>query len=172
MRVFVVYYSWTGHTKQVAEVIAEECDADLEQIQDVEDRADFFFGYLRSAYHALTKQISGIRAVVKDPADYDLVVLGTPVWAWNLSPPMRAYISAQSAKFREVGFFCTEGGAGGDGVFKQMAELSGKRPVATLIVTEAELKSSDYGDKLQEFAQALARRSTDSDAGSSAQIAS
>lgn len=171
MRVLVVYYSWTGHTKQVAEAIAKACDADLEKIQDVKDRAGFF-GYLRSAYHALTKQVDGIRAAVKDPADYDLVVLGTPVWAWNLSPPMRTYISAQSAKFGDVGFFCTEGGAGGDGVFKQMAELSGKRPVATLIVTEAELKNSDYGDELQEFAQDLARHSTDSDAGGSAQIAS
>ena len=85
---------------------------------------------------------------------------------------MRTYISAQSAKFGDVGFFCTEGGAGGDGVFKQMAELSGKRPVATLIVTEAELKSSDYGDKLQQFARVLARGSTDSDVGSSAKIAS
>lgn len=171
MRILVAYYSWTGHTKQIAEAIAKACDADLEEIQDVEDRAGFF-GYLRSAYHALTKRIGRIRIAAKDPADYDLVVLGTPVWAWNLSPPMRAYVSEQAAKFGEVGFFCTEGGAGGDGVFKQMAELSGKQPVATLIVTEAELKSSNYGDKLQEFGRALARRSIDSDAGSSAQIAS
>lgn len=152
MRILVAYYSSTGHTKQIAEAIGKACGADLEQIQDVESRAGFL-GYLRSARQAVMKQACKIRDVAKDPSHYDLVLLGTPVWAWNLSPPMRAYISERASKFRVVGFFCTEGGAGGAGVFKQMAELSGKQPAATLIVTEAELKSSSYSDKLQAFIQ-------------------
>ncbi len=92
-----------------------------------------------------------IQPVKEDPSDYDLTILGSPVWSWNLSPPMRSYAMAQQHQFKQVAFFCTEGGSGGTRLFGQLQALCGKTPVAILEVTEGELKSGGYVSKVEEF---------------------
>jgi multimeric flavodoxin WrbA len=47
------------------------------------------------------------------PRDYAVVVLGTPVWAGNMSSPVRAYINQHRAEIRNLALFCTQGGSGG-----------------------------------------------------------
>lgn len=151
----VCYYSHTGNTQKIAELVAEKTAADMERIIDAKSRAGAL-GYLTAARDSMLKRRSRIQPVKMDPSKYNLVILGTPVWAWNLSPPMRAYILDHTAKFNQVAFFCTEGGAGGNRVFRQMADLIGKQPVATLELTEPDLKSDSYKGKLDEFVEQIA----------------
>ena len=68
---------------------------------------------------------------------------------------MRGYVIAQKHKFRRVAFFCTEGGSGGARLFRQLQTLCDKPPVATLEVTEGELKSGVYAGKCQEFVRQI-----------------
>jgi flavodoxin len=92
----VVYYSLTGHTRQIAEAIADAHDADLEVIEDTFNR-DTGLGRFRSAIEGLLGLRSSITPPKHDPSEYDLVVVGTPVWAARLSSPVRAYLSQQRA---------------------------------------------------------------------------
>ena len=62
---------------------------------------------------------------------------------------MRSYIAAHANEFRDVAFFCTEGGSGGQRAFGQMKRLCGKTPLATLEITEAELSSGASDAKLK-----------------------
>jgi len=39
-----------------------------------------------------------IREPLKDPAGYDLVTVGTPVWSWSLSTPVRAYLARRQQR--------------------------------------------------------------------------
>jgi len=39
MKILVTHYSRTGHTQKIAEMIATQFDADIEQIKDVKSRA-------------------------------------------------------------------------------------------------------------------------------------
>mgnify|MGYP001826151465 CR=1 FL=1 len=151
----VCYYSHTGHTQKIAELIAENIGADIERIIDAKSR-EGVLGYLTAGRDAMLKRQSRIQPTRKDPSQYDVVILGTPIWAWNLSPPMRTYISEQKAKFNQVAFFCTEGGAGGNRAFRQMANLIGKQPVATLELNETDLKGESYKDKVDGFVEQLA----------------
>ncbi|NIA71463.1 flavodoxin [Pelagibius litoralis] len=153
-RILVAYYSQTGHTRQIAEAITADCGADIEQIEDVNSRAGML-GYLRSGWQAFTKRAAHIRPVQASPGQYDLIAIGTPVWMMNLSSPVRTYIAEQGTEFKKVAFFCTAGSAGGEGVFKQMADLCGKQPVATLIVTEGEIKSGSFGEKVRAFQRSI-----------------
>jgi len=153
-KALVAYYSRTGHTRQVAEVIAAQLGADVEPIQDVRPRSGLL-GYWRSGCEALHKTAVGIEPVEKDPDGYDLVVLGTPVWAGRMSSPLRAYINAHRANFARVAVFCTEGGASGEKAMRQVAELCDRLPVATLIVTERELGSGAFRQKVADFTHAL-----------------
>jgi len=73
--------------------------------------------------------------MAKDPSIYDLIIVGTPVWAWSVSSPVRAYLLANKPRLPSVAFFCTLGGAGADRAFGQMQELAGKRPIGCLSLT-------------------------------------
>ena len=149
-KTLVVYYSRTNHTHKIAELIAQGVGANIERIFDAESR-EGAFGYLRSGREAMFQRSGPIQPVREDPSHYDLIILGSPVWSWSLSPPMRSYATAQKDKFKRVAFFCTEGGSGGARLFGQLQTLCGKKPAATLEVTEGELKSGDYASKVQEF---------------------
>jgi flavodoxin len=151
----VCYYSHTGHTQKIAELIAESVGADVERIIDEKSR-EGALGYLTAGRDAMLKRQSRIQPAMKDPSQYDLIILGTPIWAWNLSPPMRTYISDHKAKFNQVAFFCTEGGSGGNRAFQQMANLIGTQPVATLELTETDLKRDSYKGKLDGFVEQIA----------------
>jgi len=91
-----------------------------------------------------------------DPADYDLVIVGTPVWAGQMSPPVRTYLDHYSAQFKRLAVFCTEGGVNGEHALKEMTDLARLKPQAELIVNEPELSSGAYKDKVNAFTDSLA----------------
>lgn len=150
MKTLVIYYSRTGNTKQVAEVIGADLEADIVRIEDVADRTGAL-GYLRSGLDALLGRSGSIRPTETDPAGYDLVIIGSPVWSGRLATPVRTYIADNNTALKYVAFFCTEGAYGGPRVFKTMQDLAGHHPIATLEVTGANLRSGDYLGKADAF---------------------
>ena len=155
-KTLVAYYSRTNHTHKVAELIAQGVGANIERILDVESRAGIL-GYMRSGRQAMLQRPGQIQPAKENPSDYDLTILGTPAWSWSLPPPMRSYALAQKHDFKQVAFFCTEGGSGGARLFRQLETLCGKTPVATLEITEGELNSGAYASKVQAFVQQISR---------------
>jgi flavodoxin len=153
-RILVVYYSRTGNTRTVASELVAALHADVDQIDDSRDRCGVF-GYLRCAREALKKRTIELVPPAYDASTYDAVVLGTPVWAGNLSSPLRSYVAAHKAKLANVAFFCTQGGSGADKVFRDLAELCGKSPLATLAVNGREIETRAYAQRLAAFAAAV-----------------
>jgi flavodoxin len=141
-RVLVVDYSRTGNTHLVAKALARELGADLERIRDTRRRHGLW-GYIRSAREALKERPAEIRRPRYDPADYELVILGSPVWAGHVSSPMRRYLADNAGKFERIAVFVSEGGRGGPRVLAEMAALAGRRPVAKL-----ELRANEFEDDL------------------------
>jgi flavodoxin len=150
----VAYFSWTGHTRQIAEAVAVELGADVERVCEARPRKGWL-AYFRSAWEALRDRPAPIKVIEKDPYAYDLVVLGTPVWAGRMSSPIHAYVAQERHKFARIALFCTEGGANGEKALAQIAQLCGKEPAATLVVTERDLTSGAYGQKVADFTKAL-----------------
>ena len=153
-RILVVYYSRTGNTRTLACDLVAALGADVEQLDDRRDRGGVF-GYLRCAREALKKRTIELLPPAYDPSHYDVVVLGTPVWASNVSSPLRSYVAAHKAQLRKVAFFCTQGGSGADKVFRDLAELCGQPPLATLAVNGREIEKRAYAQNLERFAAAI-----------------
>ncbi|MCY6379672.1 flavodoxin family protein [Hoeflea prorocentri] len=153
-KILVVYYSLSGHTRQVAEAVAELTGADIEMLQDVKRRSGLF-GYIRSAIEAVRERKPAIRPTEFDPSQYDLVVIGTPVWAGKICAPMRTYLVDTVSDFPPVAFLCCQGGNGAEKVFRQMSELCFRKPVATLVVNDRELASGAHLSRMDSFVQSL-----------------
>ena len=155
MKTLVVYFSRSGHTRQVAGEIAKLCGADLAPIRELQGRHGVG-GYLRSIWQAVRHVGPPVIPAVRDPADYDLVIIGSPIWAMQLAPPVRSYTRLHAAKFKHVAFFCTEGGSGHENAFAELAAICGKQPVATLVVNEQQLSEPAHSEPLRGFMASLA----------------
>lgn len=126
-KLLIAYYSRTGTTAHVARQIAEALGADLDVIEDATPRAGVL-GYARSALEASLHGLPAVRWQ-RDPASYELVVIGTPVWLGNIASPVRSYLFQQRARMQRVGFFTTSRGHWVEGAQRELA-LLGAAPAA------------------------------------------
>jgi flavodoxin len=122
-KILVVYYSRSGATRKLASSIAARLKADLEEICDYRDRSGPF-GYLRSLVEAMRQSCVDIVPHGLDVASYDLIVIGTPVWAGSVSSPVRAYLAENRQQLPHVAFFCSLGGRGSESAFSHGARIS------------------------------------------------
>jgi flavodoxin len=162
MKILVVYYSRSGVTRKTSEKLAEVLRAashevTVEEIQEKKKRSGFF-GYLAAGFAAMRKKAADIEPVKADVASFDLVAIGTPVWAWTAATPVRAFCGAQGKDAKQVAFFATMGGSGDKGTYKAMGELTGKQPVATMTLIDRHVKKEDaqkFISKVQAFAEEM-----------------
>lgn len=154
MRTLVVYYSRTGHTRQIAKEIAERCGADLEEISELHPRQGAW-GAMLSAVQVLFGARPAIKPTGTNPDNYDMVVLGTPVWIQRPAPAVSSYLQQYGAQCKQVAFFCTEGGRGERQAFEAMHRLCHKEPKARWAVTEKQLPEPLHAANLVRFTDAV-----------------
>lgn len=152
MRILIVFYSRTGTTRKVAEDLERELDADVFELEDNKDRSGIL-GYLYSAYQALTKKLVEIEKPELDPYSYDLIVVGTPVWAGNMAPAVRTFLHEYAGHFKDLAFFATYNGSSGS-VFENMQKLTGMKPVSELGLKKPRA-NAEYFEKMEAFAREL-----------------
>jgi len=140
-KTLIVYHSRSGYTRRVAQSLAARLDADLDEIRIVQP-LDGPLGYAMCAVEAIGGLAPALRPVTKDPAKYDLVVVGTPVWFWSLASPVRSWLERHPLRGRRFAFYCTMGGSGASCVFSTMKELAGGDPIAILALTDDEVDAS------------------------------
>ena len=153
-RILVAYYSRTGTVREVARRLATLLGADLEEIVDPTPRAGSI-GFVRSAFEARRRRIPPIAPSSHDPADYELVVIGTPVWASSVSSPVRAYLRHHRGAIRAAAFFCTYGGSGSHQAFAQMQEESGLAPIARMVLRQDDVETVTANLTIDRFAAEL-----------------
>jgi flavodoxin len=153
-RVLIAFYSRSGTTRKIAEALAAQLECDVDEIVASESHTGFI-GILRSLVSAMRHRPAQIAAASRDPSSYDLVVIGTPVWAWSVSSPVRAYLMQNANKLSDVAFFCTMGGRGDKGTFAQMQALVGKAPRAKAAFTMQDVVEARSAPQLAAFIQAL-----------------
>ncbi len=150
----VVYYSRTGTTQTLADAVAEQLACPAERLVDRKGRRGIL-GFVGAGISAARKRGTRIEPPQNDPGDFDLVVIGTPVWAGTMSCAVRAYIVQHRGKFRSVGFFLTTGGTGIERTFAQMEALAGLAPRAVLGVRAKDLRRHGCAEETRRFVREL-----------------
>jgi flavodoxin len=151
MKVLIVYYSWTGNNKKLANEIKTKLKADVEEIIDTAKRQGDW-GYFLNGMHTMLKHLTNIEPVKKNPTAYDLVAICTPLWVSSFPPATRTYLLKNKSKFNKVALVSISGrGELNKNVEKQFEEIIGKKAKTFLLLTETEFKSSSYKNKLGVF---------------------
>jgi len=150
MKKLIVYYSRTGTTKKVAEILSVKMQADLVEVIDMQDRSGLS-GYVRSGYEAVMKKSVPIKPLGRDLSSYDLIIVGTPVWAGTMSTPIRTFLQENRDSIKRVAFFCTMGGSGDQTTFSQMNFLVKKGSDENLTLLTKEVINNNYEEKINSF---------------------
>jgi flavodoxin len=140
-KTLIVYHSRTGYTRRIARHLADRLGADLDEIRIVQPMHGAL-GYAACAIEAMAGLAPALRPMRHMPTDYDLIIVGTPVWFWSLSSPVRSWLETFGSRGKRFAFFCTMGGSGASRVFAAMKELTGREPLATLALTDNEVDAA------------------------------
>ena len=153
-RILVVYFSRTGTTGRVAEQVAQALHGEACAITEASSRLGPL-GYVRSLWEASTGRDATIQPLRCDPSEADLLVIGTPIWGWHLSSPVRSFVRRHRAAMRHCAFFCTQGGSGSEAAFAELRQLAGQAPLATLALSDAEVADGSGRAKFDAFVATL-----------------
>ncbi len=150
MKILVVFYSRTGKTRKVAEELRNILDCDIEELIDKKSRSGPI-EYIRAARDAGKHKLTVLEKIKNDPANYDLIIIGTPNWAGTMAMAVRTYITENYMNFNNVAFFEIAGRNNFDGAFSDMKEIIGSDPLAVMGVRSKEVNNGRYKTKVVEF---------------------
>ena len=150
MKTLVIYYSKSGNTKKIAEGIASSQIFDIEEIIDPKERKGII-GWILAGKNALLKKSTPIEQIKSNISDYDLVILGTPIWVYSMAIPVRSFLKEHKDKIKNVAFFATMGKDGDKQTFAEMQSICNKEPLLTASFTENQIKNNAYIEDLYRF---------------------
>lgn len=154
MKTVIVYFSRAGHTRKVANKLAEHLNADTVEITEPKKR-NGMLGFIRSGRESMANKIPEIDPITTNISDYDRVVIAAPIWAGNLSTPARAFLIKHKDQIKEAAFCITMNGKTPEKALTTMRELSGKTPIATVAIRAENIDDDSYLPDLEEYVNRL-----------------
>jgi flavodoxin len=154
MKSLVVYYTRTGNAKFVAETVAAELGSDVEEIVDLKKR-EGKIGWVSAGRDATGRKETNIAPTKKVPADYNLVIIGTPVWAWSPTPAIRTYVNKNDLSGKKVALFFTMDSNLRQAVEKTKALMPNSTFVGELALPKALENKEDTQTKIAEWCNSL-----------------
>ena len=115
MKSAVIYYSSSGNTASVARILTAHLGRQG-QVDPIEleplDESGSFLGQCKRAFFRRRAQLKPVNF---DLAQYDLVCIGTPVWAFGPAPAINSYLDQCSGvKGKKILLFSTYGSGTGN----------------------------------------------------------
>ncbi|HLN45443.1 MAG TPA: flavodoxin [Candidatus Sulfotelmatobacter sp.] len=144
MKTLVVYYTRTGNSRFAAETIAAELGADVEEVVDLKNRQGAL-AYMSCGRDAMSAKETEIAETKRNPADYDLIIVVQPVWAWSPTPAIRTYLNKHDLSGKKVALFF-----GGESLKQAVEKTKALMPNSTFVgelAVEEPLKNKEEAEK-------------------------
>ncbi len=144
MKICIIYHSETGNTRHVAQHVATACGA--ERIIEVLDCTNYnrLTRFVSRCSRARGEKTVPISPAMIDGTSYDLVVFGSPVWAFKPTPVIHAAVNALTGYTGKpvIGFF-THGGMPRttEETFTRWCEQRGLKVTGTMTINMKEIEN-------------------------------
>jgi len=158
VRTLIVYYSLEGNTEYAAKKIAEMCGFDLLKLVPVKKYPDKGFKkFLWGGKSAVMAETPVLEPYDFDREAYDRIVFGFPVWAGNVTPPIRTFVKENDIKDKKIAAFACQGGSGAEKAFAKLkAAIGTDHFEAELILIDPKSKqTAETDEKIRRFCDAL-----------------
>ena len=109
----VVFYTWSGHTRKMAEIIAKLTGADLLEVEPKTPYPQNYNTVVNQAKEEIKKgYLPEIKPTACDLTQYDVVYMGTPIWWGTMAPPLATFLNTHNFSGKTILPFSTHGGGG------------------------------------------------------------
>jgi len=110
MKNLVIFYSLEGNTAFVAEAISEAIDAEILELKPKKDlNPKSFTRFIIAGMQMIFKIKPALMEFDKNIESYDILFIGTPVWAANFTPSLRTLFSKVNIENKKIALFCCYG---------------------------------------------------------------
>jgi flavodoxin len=125
-KALVVYYSFEGNTRMIAEAVAAELGADIQELKPLKDiRSKGFGKYVWGGRQVLSGKEPELSPLEHRPDDYDAIFIGSPVWVYTFAPALRTFFKQCPLKGKRIGIFLCHGGGPKEAMARTEAMLAG-----------------------------------------------
>ena len=149
MKTLIVYYTLEGNTHYAAKKIASLLDADMLRIRPVKTYPrKGFRKFLWGGKSAVMAETPELEPYTFDASAYDRIVFGFPVWAGNVTPPLRTFIKENDLSGKRFAAFACQSGAGAEKAFEKLKTALGIRELdAELVLIDPKAKPDPINEK-------------------------
>lgn len=111
MKTAIIYYSYRGNTKEIAEWIQKRVGGDLVRIETVVPYEGDYNKVVDQGQDEVNRgYCPEIKPMDVDLQAYDTILLGTPVWWYTFAPAMHTFLKSQNWEGKTIYLFATNGG--------------------------------------------------------------
>ena len=111
-KMLIVYYSVSnGNTKRIAKRLQEAVGADIVQIETVTPYSGSYDDIVNQGQREVNRGYQPpIKPLQVDPADYDVIAIGTPTWWYTMAPAVLTFLNSYNWQGKTLIPFQTHGG--------------------------------------------------------------
>jgi flavodoxin len=122
--ILIVYFSRSGNTRRIANLIQQEVGGTLHEIQP----AMSYPGAYNAVVEQAKKEIHAgykpaLRSTLNHVESYDTIFVGSPNWWSTIAPPVATFLSEHDLSGKTIAPFCTHGGGGLGRIGQDIAKL-------------------------------------------------
>lgn len=144
-KTLIVYYSYTGNTKKIANKIHDLIGGDIVELETKIPYSVNYRTVVTLAKDEVDKKYKPeLKTKIDNISQYNKIVLGSPIWWYTMAPPVRTFLSEYNFDGKEIIPFYTHGGSGSANSNPEILQICPKSKLGSeLSVFHSDLDSSD-----------------------------
>lgn len=111
MKTLILYYSYGGNTRKIAQMIQQEIGGDLAEIKTVKPYTGSYDTIVNQGQDEVQSgYMPPLKNLQVDLSSYDRIVLGSPVWWYTFAPAMKSFLHNNDLSGKIIYPYATNGG--------------------------------------------------------------
>jgi flavodoxin len=142
-KILVAYFSQTGNTRTLANLIHQETGGDIFRIETaIPYSSDMPTLVKRKNEEFASGNMPELKTRVENIETYNVIFLGYPIWAMTAPPPVHSFIESHNLAGKTIVPFCTHDGYGPG---RSVAAIKDLLPSGTKILNVFDTKGVNAG---------------------------
>lgn len=152
--VLIVYFTRTGNSKKIAEQISIKLNCEVDEIID-QKKWKGIRGFLKGGLNSICEKTTKI-SYVKNPKDYDILIIVSPVWATKVPPAIRTYIVENINSMKKYALIINNNGGNIKKAFNNFKKILSK-PITEYGTCSKDIDTDACQKCFEEFSDAIRR---------------
>jgi|SRR6056297_147827 len=150
--VLIVYFTRTGNSENLAEQVGVKLHGEIDEIKS-KVKYHGTFGFIRAGYRSVTNKVDEID-FQKDPSEYKILVIVSPIWASNIPSPIRAYIEENRKKIDKFGLIINGSMKENKKAYDNFADVLGN-PISEYVADNSNINYEICQKELEDFSDKI-----------------